>query len=76
MSGADITGLHMSDKLTIALHEAEVYKIGATSDFNQRIILDAAKETHRLRALLREGLELPKSWEDWFARVRKELDRA
>ena len=33
-------------------------------------------EITRLRALLREGLELPKSWEDWFARVRKELDHA
>ena len=33
-------------------------------------------ENIRLRALLREGLELSKSWEDWFARVRKELDHA
>ena len=37
---------------------------------------EAALEITRLRALLREGLELPKSWEDWFARVRKELDHA
>lgn len=30
-------------KLTQALHEASVYGIGATSDVNQRVILEAAK---------------------------------
>ena len=36
----------MSDnemKLAQALHEASVYGIGATSDVNQRVILEAAK---------------------------------
>lgn len=47
----------MSDKLAAALHEASVYGVGATSDFNQRIILEAAKDNERLRKGIRDYLD-------------------
>lgn len=40
----------MSEKLAASLHEVSVYGIGATSDFNQRVIVEAAKESEWLRA--------------------------
>ncbi len=36
-------------KLLSALHEAATYGMGATSDFNQKVILEAACETQKLR---------------------------
>lgn len=38
-----LSDFHADEKLEAALHEASVYGIGATSDYNQRIILEAAK---------------------------------
>jgi hypothetical protein len=40
------------EKLTAALHEAAVYGIGATSDYNQRIILVAARQLAEAQAEL------------------------
>jgi hypothetical protein len=37
-----------NEKLAAALHEASVYGIGATSDFNQKVILQAAQTAERL----------------------------